>query len=314
MGKIIRGGIEYGGIPDSGKYWEGTQAQYDAITTKDPNTIYFITDSDTGNYGINDLADVNITSAANGQLLTYDSANSVWKNKAPSNRPVAYIKFSGPEEPFDWGTSGTIYLTYTITDIYGNALTFNDLVLSDNIIYDVYFVYTATSNLFQHVFPVTDIHRQGVGGTYAVSIYSSVVIGSDIYQLQIYYGSEILCRRFRYSYESKTAASGGTTLSLVTTGEKYSWNNKLDDAVRVTTSNGNFPGLVKNGQVWLISVMRISVSTSLMMLVHNYNGTIYVREIAKDSGMAYLTNNQGTVTITYSGSGANVNGAAYRLA
>lgn len=27
-------------------------------------------------------------------------------------------------------------------------------------------------------------------------------------------------------YESKTAASGGTAVSLVTTGEKYTWNNK----------------------------------------------------------------------------------------
>lgn len=30
------------------------------------------------------------------------------------------------------------------------------------------------------------------------------------------------------TYESKTAASGGTALSLVTTGEKYTWNNKWD--------------------------------------------------------------------------------------
>ena len=29
------------------------------------------------------------------------------------------------------------------------------------------------------------------------------------------------------TYESKTAASGGTDVSLVTTGEKYTWNNKL---------------------------------------------------------------------------------------
>lgn len=30
------------------------------------------------------------------------------------------------------------------------------------------------------------------------------------------------------SYESKAAADGGTDLSLVTTGEKYRWNNKSD--------------------------------------------------------------------------------------
>ena len=32
------------------------------------------------------------------------------------------------------------------------------------------------------------------------------------------------------TYESKTAASGGTDLSLCTTGEKYIWNNKMDKA------------------------------------------------------------------------------------
>jgi len=32
------------------------------------------------------------------------------------------------------------------------------------------------------------------------------------------------------TYESKTAASGGTDVSLVTTGEKYTWNNKIDSS------------------------------------------------------------------------------------
>lgn len=32
------------------------------------------------------------------------------------------------------------------------------------------------------------------------------------------------------TYESKTAASGGTDVSLVTTGEKYTWNNKASTA------------------------------------------------------------------------------------
>lgn len=32
------------------------------------------------------------------------------------------------------------------------------------------------------------------------------------------------------TYESKSAASGGTDVSLVTTGEKYTWNNKIDNS------------------------------------------------------------------------------------
>lgn len=46
------------------------------------------------------------------------------------------------------------------------------------------------------------------------------------------------------TYESKAAASGGTAVSLVTTGEKYTWNNKqnaISDlaTIRSNASNGN---------------------------------------------------------------------------
>lgn len=39
------------------------------------------------------------------------------------------------------------------------------------------------------------------------------------------------------TYSSKAAASGGTDVSLVTTGEKYNWNNKQDASSAITTSN-----------------------------------------------------------------------------
>ena len=90
--------------------------------------------------------------------------------------------------------------------------------------------------------------------------------------------------------------------------------DKLDSAYLVTTGSGNFPALVKTNQVWLIAVQRVSLNTSLVLLCHNYNGNILVKEIVKDSGMAYITNNQGTVSITYGGSGESVRGGAYRLA
>ena len=38
------------------------------------------------------------------------------------------------------------------------------------------------------------------------------------------------------TYESKAAASGGTAVSLVTTGEKYTWNNKSNLAIGTTAS------------------------------------------------------------------------------
>lgn len=48
------------------------------------------------------------------------------------------------------------------------------------------------------------------------------------------------------TYSSKTAASGGTDVSLVTTGEKYTWNSKASGSHKhtftgsATTSTGNF--------------------------------------------------------------------------
>ena len=40
------------------------------------------------------------------------------------------------------------------------------------------------------------------------------------------------------TYSSKSAVSGGTDVSLVTTGEKYTWNNKASTNVATTTANG----------------------------------------------------------------------------
>jgi len=39
----------------------------------------------------------------------------------------------------------------------------------------------------------------------------------------------------KYPVDSKTAAQNGTDLSLVSTGEKYTWNNKQDTIDDLTT-------------------------------------------------------------------------------
>lgn len=45
------------------------------------------------------------------------------------------------------------------------------------------------------------------------------------------------------TYSSLAAVSGGTTVSLVTTGEKYTWNSKPSTAVATTSANGLCPKL-----------------------------------------------------------------------
>lgn len=49
------------------------------------------------------------------------------------------------------------------------------------------------------------------------------------------------------TYESKAAASGGAAVSLVTTGEKYTWNNKI--TLPSSASAGQF--LVYDGSAWV---------------------------------------------------------------
>ena len=60
--------------------WEGTLAQYNAITTKDPNTIYYVTDTNADDYGIGDLNDVVINNVVNNEVLTYNSTSGKWVN------------------------------------------------------------------------------------------------------------------------------------------------------------------------------------------------------------------------------------------
>lgn len=48
------------------------------------------------------------------------------------------------------------------------------------------------------------------------------------------------------TYSSKSAASGGTAVSLVTTGEKYTWNNKPDDSNVLHTTGDETATGIKN--------------------------------------------------------------------
>lgn len=52
-------------------------------------------------------------------------------------------------------------------------------------------------------------------------------------------------------HESKPAAEGGTDLSLVTTGEKYQWNNAGGGGTRIEYSETNPPASPTAGMIWL---------------------------------------------------------------
>ena len=74
------------------------------------------------------------------------------------------------------------------------------------------------------------------GGTWTTTTrknFTRVVAGTN---LSSTYSSQQITLNLNVANE--TAASGGTTLSLVTTGEKYTWNNKASTSVATTSSAG----------------------------------------------------------------------------
>lgn len=80
------------------------------------------------------------------------------------------------------------------------------------------------------------------------------------------------------------------------------------------TSNGGFPGLLSsNGDCYLIVAQRLSVTDAILLIANRYNDAIYYATVYKSSNMSVGTNNQGTVQISYNGSGTGVLGAAFRL-
>ena len=97
------------------------------------------------------------------------------------------------------------------------------------------------------------------------------------------------------TYESKAAASGGTALSLVTTGEKYTWNNKASTNTTYTFANGT------NGFTVTPSGGTAQTVTVTPSITNNVTGSGNSGYIAKFNGTNTLTNGPqlGSSTTTY---------------
>ncbi len=73
---------------EQGGRWEGTQAEYDALTTHDPNIEYFITDGNSGSLALTDLSDVTVSSIQNGQVLGYSNGVFINTDTVPNASKV----------------------------------------------------------------------------------------------------------------------------------------------------------------------------------------------------------------------------------
>ena len=117
------------------------------------------------------------------------------------------------------------------------------------------------------------------------------------------------------TYSSKTAASGGTDVSLVTTGEKYTWNSKASTAVATTTANGlmskddksKLNGIASGAEVNVQSDWNVTDTTSDAYIKNKPTIPSAVTS-STVSGWGF-TKNAGTITgITMNGSSKGTSG------
>ena len=131
------------------------------------------------------------------------------------------------------------------------------------------------------------------------------------------------------TYESKAAASGGTAVSLVTTGEKYTWNNKQNALSTQTAYSAKgtatkVPQITTNtlGQVTKIEEVTITQPTvNNATLTIQKNGTTVktftanastdvTANITVPTKVSELTNDSGYTTNTGTITGITMNGAS----
>ena len=79
--------------------WEGTQAQYDALSTHDPNITYFITDGTPIGQTLDELSDVTITGPSADDNLFY--SNGIWVNGSPTVQQVNFPAHEPGTPPYN---------------------------------------------------------------------------------------------------------------------------------------------------------------------------------------------------------------------
>ena len=162
-------------------------------------------------------------------ILSY--GHSTWTDfiNAYNNNAVVYCRASSNSNPASGSQTRLAFMAYV-----------NDGASPTNVEFQYYRSVSSHSDSQQgdqvYVYKLTS------AGTWSVTVresYTKIVAGNG---MSGSYSSGVLTLN-NSVYQSKTAASGGTDLSLVTTGEKYVWDNKLSSITSsdVTTALGYTP-------------------------------------------------------------------------
>lgn len=159
-----------------------------------------------------------------------DKTNELESKKANKSDVAASTSVSNNNPTLSWNT------TSTIGSIGGTNLTVK-LPANPNTDTSV----TAVGN---HYTPSKSTTKSASGGTLTDIANSStgtqVVTGVEMDAAGHVTGvTSVALKSTNTTYSSKTAASGGTEVSLVTTGEKYTWNGKQDSISDLETIRNN---------------------------------------------------------------------------
>lgn len=307
-----------GGGSDSPPVVELTQAQYDALSEeeKNMNVVYMITNGTTNTIVAEDIVYDNT-----GTILTsntvQDAIDELARGAVKELTLAQYNALTPAEQ-----NNGTIYyITDDVGGAYASEVMYDNTqsgLNADDVQDAIDEMATSTIKKSEHFGLINNIPRLDDANA------------NDYTTTGVYYFGRNATNVASYSivlvfFPASTVDIMQVAFNMVsykvsqrrrdTTGVWGQWReHELVSQFKVKPqSNGLFGGLVQPGQMWLIFAQRVSVTASVGILVHNYNGTLYMKEIWKDSSIGIDTNNQGTVSIKHNGSNDNIYACAIRL-
>ena len=184
--------------------------------------------------------------------------NNVWvKNDLDTTYQSKDAQYRGIDvslvttgEKYTWGNKAD---KFKISDCNDSASTASKTVSISNYtrengaFFGVYFTYANTADNPTLNVSDTDSYYIYVNGEKITTGDTKYLLKDTVLFVYYYNRYNLIGKYIDTTYESKAAASSGTDVSLVTTGEKYNWNNKANKVSNAT--NGHFAGLDSSGNL-----------------------------------------------------------------
>lgn len=192
---------------------------------------------------------------AKARMVILAYGKSTWADflAAYNNNTVVYCRASSGSNPASGSQTRMAFMAYVNNETNPTEVEFQYYRSvnqhSDSQQGDQVYVYKLTSS-----------------GTWTVTVrstFTKIVAGTGLSSTYTTGNNPVLTLNNTVSYESKAAASGGTDVSLVTTGEKYTWNNKADTTTATTSANGLMSSTDKTKLDGLIAMTTLEIQTAV---------------------------------------------------